>query len=309
MARLNGIDVSLVGLGCNNFGSRCDEEQSAAVVNAALEAGVTFFDTADSYGGTRSEEFLGRALGGRRSEVIVATKFGSRLPDGQGGAHPDYVPRAAEASLRRLGTDWIDLYQLHFPDQDVPVADTMGALDDLVRAGKVRAIGCSNVTSAWLNESFQIAGDKGMTPFSTVQNEFSLLQRRPEKNLLPACVALGAGFLPYFPLASGLLSGKYRQGEPPPPGTRLAGMPADRKASALSDDRLAAVEQLRALAERRGHSLLELAMSWLASRPATLSIIAGATKPEQVKANAAAVGWQLSPEDLAAIDAIVPPPS
>jgi aryl-alcohol dehydrogenase-like predicted oxidoreductase len=300
------MDVSLVGLGCNNFGSRCDEQQSAAVVHAALDAGINLLDTADSYGGGLSEQYLGRALGRRRDEVMIATKFGSPHAEGGGGAHPTYVAQACAGSLRRLGTDYIDLYQLHFPDPKVPIADTLGALDALVQDGKVRAIGCSNFSSAQLQEAEDAAGAGGSTRFTTVQNELSLLQRRPERNVLPLCTTLGLGFLPYFPLASGLLTGKYRRGAPVPAGTRLASAPDERRAAALSDERLDAVEALTKLAEASGHSLLELSFSWLATRPAIMSIIAGATRPEQVLANASAVSWKLTPEELAAIDAIVP---
>ena len=309
MPQIAGKDVSLVGLGCNNFGMRCDEEQSRAVVAAALDEGITLFDTADSYGGTTSEEYLGRALGSHRDEVIVATKFGSPHSGLPGGASPEYVRQAADASLRRLGTDRIDLYQLHFPDANVPLDDTLAALNDLIDDGKVLAIGCSNFTSSLLTDSATIAGDKGWEPFSTVQNEYSLLQRRPDKNLLAACERLGVGFLPYFPLASGLLTGKYRPGEPPPAGTRLAGMPDDRRDGLLNEANLAIVGNLEAFAAARGHTLLELAMSWLAVRPAMLSIIAGATKPDQVKANVAAVGWKLSPEDLVEVDRLAPQPA
>jgi aryl-alcohol dehydrogenase-like predicted oxidoreductase len=298
------MDVSLVGLGCNNFGMKIDEGQAKDVVSAALDAGVTFFDTADSYGGTKSEEYLGRALGSQRQGVVVATKFGSPHSGGSGGAHPDYVRTAVDGSLRRLGTDRIDLYQLHFPDPKVPLVDTLGALGELVEAGKVRAIGCSNFTSSLLTEAAS-AGGNGPR-FASVQNELSLLQRRPERNLLPACEQLGVAFLPYFPLASGLLTGKYRPGEAPPAGTRLAAWPEDRRASVMSEANLAVVARLTEFATSRGRTLLELAMSWLATRPAIASIIAGATTPDQVRSNVAAVGWELTAEDLAEIDAIQP---
>jgi aryl-alcohol dehydrogenase-like predicted oxidoreductase len=307
MPNIAGLDVSLVGLGCNNFGMRCDQAQSTAVVDASLDAGINFFDTADSYGGGRSEEFLGRALGARRDDVVIASKFGSPTADG-GGASPDYVRGAVERSLRRLGTDRIDLYQIHFPDAQVPIGETLGALDELVRAGKVRAIGCSNFNSAQLQEAADAATAAGTARFVSVQNEFSLLQRRPEKNVLAACERLEMGFLPYFPLASGLLTGKYRQGEEAPAGTRIASMPEERRAGVLSDDNLDTIARLQKFATSRGHTLLELAMSWLATRPAMTSIIAGATRPEQVRANAAAVGWRLDASDLAEVDAIVPPP-
>ncbi len=297
--RIGSLHVSAVGLGCNNFGARLDAAATADVVNAALDAGVTFFDTADVYGGTRSEEFLGRALGDRRPEVVVATKFGIRIDDARpGGGRPEYVRRAAEDSLRRLGTDVIDLYQMHRPDPAVPIAETMGALDDLVREGKVREVGCSNVSVE------QIRAARGVPTaahFASVQNEYSLFVRTPEVDgVLAECERDGLGFLPYFPLASGLLSGKYRRGAPPPPDTRLGsgGWGHDR----LTDDNLARVERLTAVAGARGHTVLELAIAWLLARPAVASVIAGATRAEQVRANAAAAAWQLTNEDLAAVE-------
>ena len=237
---------------------------------------------------------------------MIATKFGSPTADGGGGADPAYVVEACERSLRRLGTDYIDLYQLHFPDPNVPIADTLRALDGLAREGKVRAIGCSNFTSAQLQEADDAASAGGSARFVTVQNELSLLQRRPERNVLPACERLGLGFLPYFPLASGLLTGKYHRGQASPEGSRLSDLPPDQRATVLSEDKLAAVERLTKLAESTGHTLLELAFAWLASRPAMTSIIAGATRPEQVRANAAAMNWTLGATELDEIDSIVP---
>jgi aryl-alcohol dehydrogenase-like predicted oxidoreductase len=307
IAGLDGYEISMVGLGCNNFGMRCDEAQSKAVVDASLDVGINLFDTADSYGGGRSEEFLGRALGARRNDVLIATKFGSPTADG-GGAAPEYVHAAVDRSLRRLGTDRIDLYQIHFPDSAVAIEDTLGALDDVVRAGKVRAIGCSNFNSSQLQAAADASAAKGTVGFVTVQNEYSLLQRRPDKNVLAACERLGMGFLPYFPLASGLLTGKYKRGEEAPAGTRLASMPEDRRSGVLTDENLDRVEQLEKFAAARQHTLLELAMSWLAGRPAMTCIIAGATRQEQVRANAAAVSWRLDESELAEIDALVPLP-
>ena len=220
--QIGSLDVSLVGLGCNNFGGRLDEPRSAEVVVAALDAGINFFDTADVYGGTRSEEYLGRALGKRRSEVVVATKFGSALDDHKKGAAPAYVKEALEDSLRRLGTDYVDLYQLHWPDHATPIADTLGALSDLVKEGKVREIGCSNFSVAQLEEA-ETAAAEGAPRFVSVQNEYSLLHREPELGVLEECQKLGIAFIPYFPLMSGLLSGKYRRGEPPSPGRGLPG--------------------------------------------------------------------------------------
>ncbi len=300
--RIGSLEVSVVGLGGNNFGGRLGLEATRAVVHAALEAGITFFDTADVYGGARSEEYLGRALGRRRNDVVIATKFGSALDDRRRGARPEYVLQAAEDSLHRLGTDHIDLYQLHWPDPEVPIADTLDALTGLVRAGKVREIGCSNFSVNQLRAA-ETAARQGSARFVSVQNEYSLLHREPERDVLPECLRLGLAFIPYFPLASGLLTGKYRRGQPPPRGSRLEG-----RGEPLSDRNLAAVESLREFSERRGHTLLELAISWLATQPAVASVIAGATSVDQVKANAAAASWRLTEEELAEVDRIIPPP-
>lgn len=302
--RIGSLSVSEVGLGCNNFGSRLDYQASETVVHAALAAGITFFDTADIYGNTKSEEFLGRALAGRRESVVIATKFGMAVDAERKGAKPAYVARALDDSLRRLGTDRIDLYQLHQPDPDTPITDTLGALHALVRAGKIREIGCSNFSAAQLREADAAAKVIG-TRFVSVQNEYSLLQREPEREVLPACKQLGLAFLPYFPLASGLLTGKYARGVAAPPGTRLsAGWAATRF---LTDERLARVEELSAFARSRGHSILELAMSWLLHHDVVASVIAGASNPEQIKANVAADSWQLTDADVADIDRLVLP--
>jgi aryl-alcohol dehydrogenase-like predicted oxidoreductase len=296
----------MVGLGCNNFGRRLDAAGTAAVVNAALDAGVTFFDTADSYGDGNSEEFLGRALGKRRDEVVVATKFGSQVK-GQGkGASPAYIRQAAEASLRRLGTDRIDLYQLHVPDPSVPIAETLGALGELVQAGKVREIGCSNFTAEQLREA-QASVRPGAAKFVSVQNEYSLVHREPEREVLPECERQGLAFLPYFPLASGLLTGKYRRGKPAPPGSRIS--EGGHYTKLLSEQNMAVVEELIQFAESRGHTILELAISWLLARPVVASVIAGATKPEQVRDNVAAAGWRLSEAELAEVDAVTSQPA
>lgn len=301
---IGSLEVSLVGLGCNNFGKRLDYERTLAVVDAALDAGINFFDTADIYGGTRSEEFLGRALQGRRDRVVLATKFGMRIDDQRQGAKPDYVRRAVEDSLRRLSTDRIDLYQLHGPDAETPIAETLAALDELVQSGKVREIGCSNFSVAQLRGAETAVRD-GAARFVSVQNEFSLLHRDPEQDVLPECERLGLAFLPYFPLASGMLTGKYRQGRPLPEKTRLTS--DERTASRFLNDRNQEIaEALARFAEARGHTLLELAFSWLAGHGAVASVIAGATSPEQIRANAAAVSWRLTPEDLAEIDRIAP---
>ena len=295
MRTIGSLEVSVAGLGCNNFGSRIDEAASRAVVDAALDAGVNFFDTADLYGGGASEEHLGRALQGRRTQAVVATKFGMLPPpEGLTGGHPDWVARAADESLRRLGMDHVDLYWMHQPDSETPVGDTLEALDRLIRAGKVLEIGCSNFSAAQLDEAAAAAAERGVRPFVTVQNEYSLVHREPEAEVLPACARLGFSFVPYFPLASGLLTGKYARGAAPPPGSRLAKWPADRVGRLLNDDRFAVVEALAALAERHGHTLHELALSWLAANPLVPSIIAGATSPEQVRANASATtAWQV----------------
>ena len=284
----------MVGLGCNNFGRRVDAEGTAKVVHAAMDAGINFFDTADTYGGTKSEEFLAAALGKKRKDVIIATKFGSEIDENRKGARPEYVKAAAEDSLRRLKTDRIDLYQLHKPDPTVPIADTLGALDDLVKEGKVREIGCSNFTVEMLYEA-DAAVKPGAARFVSVQNEYSLLHRAPKRDVLPECAARDMAFLPYFPLANGLLTGKYRKGQAPPPGSRLA---SGWNEKLLTEENLTIVENLIEFAEQRGHTLLELAFSWLRSRPAVASIIAGATTAEQVRANAAAVNWQISESDL-----------
>jgi aryl-alcohol dehydrogenase-like predicted oxidoreductase len=298
MRSLGSLRVSVVGLGCNNFGMRIDSAAADRVVHAALDAGITFFDTADIYGGTKSEEFLGRALARRRDRAIVATKFGMKEDDQRRGARPEYVRRAAEDSLKRLGTDYIDLYQLHQPDRDVPVADTLGALDDLVQAGKVKEIGCSNFSAEQLDAAAQSPAP-GAARFVSVQNEYSLLHRDPEAGVLPACERLGMAFVPYFPLASGLLTGKYRPGQPPPQDSRLS---LAWTARFTTEKNIRITEALKDFAARRRHTLLELAVSWLASHPRVVSVIAGATSPEQVVANAAAVNWPLNREELADID-------
>jgi len=298
--KIGGLEVSLTGLGCNNFGWRIDAAQSRRVVDAALEAGINFFDTADIYDQGKSEEFLGRALAGRRLQAVVATKFGMKFDDQRHGARRGYVFQAAEDSLRRLGTDYIDLYQLHQPDPQTPIAETLEALDQLVRAGKVREIGCSNFSAAQIREAHEAAGARAH--FVSVQNQYSLFHREPEAEVLPECRRLGVAFLPYFPLANGLLTGKYRRGQPLPKGSRGE---AGWGPKIFTDDNLARVERLLDFAASRGHSLLELAFSWLAAQPAVASVIAGATSPEQVRANAAAPVWKPSPDDLREIDALL----
>jgi aryl-alcohol dehydrogenase-like predicted oxidoreductase len=306
--RVGSLDVTLVGLGCNNFGMRIDEEQSAAVVHAALDAGINLFDTADVYGGTRSEQFLCRALGRRRDEVLIATKFVAPIDDdpSHAGASARWVTEAVEGSLRRLGTDRIDLYQQHGPDPNVPIEETLGALYRLVQAGKVREIGNSNFSGEQVDEAETVAESNGFARFASAQNHFNLLHREPLTDVVPACVRHGLGVLPYFPLASGLLTGKYRRGEPPPDGTRLSMLPEERASKVMSDRNFDAVDRLTEFAADRDHTILDLAFAWLAWQPAMASIIAGATKPEQVDANVAAVDWKLSEEDLAELDELLP---
>lgn len=299
--KVGSLQVSVVGLGCNNFGWRIDAEASAKVIDTAIESGVTFFDTADRYGKGQSEDFLGRALGKRRDQIILATKFGMEMEKGQQGASPKYVREAVDASLRRLRTDRIDLYQLHQPDPKTPITDTLGALDELVRAGKVREIGCSNFSVAQIREATDAS--QGRAQFVSVQNEFSLFHREPETNgVLPECERRRLAFLPYFPLASGLLTGKYREGKKLPEGSRAADGWGPK---VFTEQNLAIVELLIEFAESKGHTILELAFSWLLSHKPVASVIAGASKPEQVRANAKAADWQLAADDLAQIDAIM----
>jgi aryl-alcohol dehydrogenase-like predicted oxidoreductase len=307
---IGSLKVSLVGLGCNNFGMRMDEERSAAVVHAALDAGITLFDTADSYGGTRSEEFLGRALAGHlaghRDEVVVATKFASPLGEpGHGGASARWIAQAAEDSLRRLGTDHIDLYQQHFPDDSVPVEETLGALNELVTAGKVRQIGNSNFSGEQIAAADAVSRENGWARFVSAQNQLSLISTGARHRVIPACEEHGLALLPYFPLGSGLLTGKYRRDAAPPAGTRLSMLPEERAAQMLSEQNFDRVDALTAYAGGRGHTILELAFAWLAALPTLASVIAGATSAEQIAANVAAVDWQLSGDELAEVDAIL----
>ena len=289
----SGLRVSRVGLGCNNFGGRIGLEETRAVVDAAIEAGVTFFDTAESYGsGGDGERFLGEALEGRRDQVVLATKFGWGQASGDGSAAN--IRRAIDGSLDRLRTDVVDLYYLHKPDPATPIDETLGALDELVRNGKVRALGCSNFSAEQLAEADRVARELGTTRFTVLQNHYSLLTRDDDDDVLPLCRELGVAYIPYFPLASGLLTGKYRRGEPAPEGARLAGRE-------IEDERFDRVEAYATFAAERGHTLHELAICALASIPGVGSVIAGATKPEQVRANAAAASWRLTEDELEAL--------
>jgi aryl-alcohol dehydrogenase-like predicted oxidoreductase len=306
--RLGGLEVSAVGLGCNNFGRRVDLHGTRAVVAGALDAGVNFLDTADVYGGQGgSETLLGEVLSGRRDQVVLASKFGMDMGANGPSARPrgsrKYIREAVDGSLRRLQTDVIDLYQYHRPDGETPVEETLHALDELVREGKVRYIGCSNFTAAELDEAAGAAHENGFASFVSLQNEYSLLKRDIEADVVPECEQVGAGVLPYFPLASGLLTGKYRRGEPAPEGTRLQGRP--QIADDETFDRLEAAERF---ARERGVELLDVAIAGLAAQPIVVSVIAGATKPEQVRGNAAALRWAPSPADLEELDSIFPTP-
>lgn len=308
----SGLQVSVVGLGCMNFGMMNDEAQSAAIVHRALELGVNFFDTADVYGNRgSSERYLGKALGARRAEVIVATKFAGPMSAEQvwmQGGSRRWIMQAVEGSLRRLGTDYIDLYQMHRADDAVPIEETLRALDDLVRQGKVRYVGCSNFAAWQISEAAWTARVHHLNPFISAQNRYSLLTRELEKELVPAASAHGLGIIPYFPLESGLLSGKYRPGQEPPAGSRLAKWGQWASGAFASPDKLEKVGALFGLCERHGHTLLQLAMGWLASRPSVSSVIAGVTTVAQIEQNVAAADWRGSPEELAEVDRICPPP-
>jgi aryl-alcohol dehydrogenase-like predicted oxidoreductase len=305
---LGELSVSAVGLGCNNFGRRVDLDGTRAVADAALDAGVNFLDTADVYGDQGgSETLLGEVLRGRRDDVVLATKFGMDMGANGPSARPRgsraYIREAVEDSLRRLQTDVIDLYQYHRPDGETPIEETLGALDELVKEGKVRFIGCSNFTASELDEAAGAARENGFANFVSLQNEYSLLKRDIEAEVVPECEQLGVAVLPYFPLASGLLTGKYRRGHAAPEGTRLQGR--SQIADDATFDRLEAAERF---ARERGIELLDVAIAGLAAQPMVASVIAGATKPEQVRANAAALRWEPSPADLIELDSIFPTP-
>jgi aryl-alcohol dehydrogenase-like predicted oxidoreductase len=304
----SGLKVSVVGLGTNNFGGRTDESASQKVIDAALDAGVNLFDTADVYSRGKSEEIIGRGIKGRRDAIVLATKFRGPMGEGpnQQGGSRRYLLEAVEASLRRLQTDYIDLYQMHSPDPETPIEETLGALHDLVQAGKVRYIGTSNFQGWQIVDAAWVAHEHHWNPFISAQNHYSLLERGVEAEVIAACARFGVGMLPYFPLASGLLTGKYRRGEAAPPGTRLAASP--RASQLLSDAKFDLVERLERFASERGISILHVAIGGLAAQPQVASVIAGATKPEQISANVEAGSWKPTADDLAELDRLSPPP-
>ena len=301
------LSVSVVGLGCNNFGGRIDADRTRAVVDAAIDAGIDYFDTAESYGDGASEELLGRALGRRRSDVVIATKWGhtSSLRDGERGGDPAVIRRRLDASLRRLGTEYVDHYQLHRPDTDTPVAEILGCLAELRDEGKIREIGCTHFTAEQLLDAHRVAAESALPAWPSVQNHYSVLTRDPEHDgVFDACEQLGVAFVPYFPLESGLLTGKYRLGEERPAGARLTAW-GDRADQFIDDERLRIVERLLEWTAERDRSLLDLALSWHTSHPRVATVIAGATSPDQVRANVAAAGWSLTDDERAQVDTIV----
>jgi len=302
----SNLEVSKVGIGCNNFGLRADPAQTRAVVDRAIELGITLFDTADRYGqpsGT-SELYLGQALGVRRKHIVLASKFGNAMDDSGSmqGASRRYIRIAVEASLKRLNTDWIDLYQLHRPDTETPIEETLGALEDLVREGKIRHAGCSQFSAAQIRESSQAAKKAGIEGLVSGQNHYNLIKRDMEHDFIPALRECEISFIPFYPLAGGLLTGKYRR-DAAPEGSRFA-MPREQEKRALSANPWPVLEQLEKFCVARGRTMLELAVNWLLSRPGVASVIAGATKPAQVEANVNAVGWDLSERDIAELDRI-----
>jgi aryl-alcohol dehydrogenase-like predicted oxidoreductase len=313
------LSVSVVGMGCNQLGTTCDQEMTSRIVGEAIDAGVTYFDTADEYGQNYadptdergwglSEELLGQALKSRRDEVVIATKFGIH-PHGdssRGGASARWIEVAVEDSLRRLGTDRIDLYQLHFPDPTVPIEETLGALDRLVQVGKIREIGVCNFSGEALDEAANVANKLGLRPFASVQSPLNVIQRASLDDVMPACERLGIAFIPYYPLASGMLTGKYGRNQRPSAGTRLTDqLTPEAQARVFSDRTFDRLEALEAFATARGHTLLELAFAWLLGHPAVATVIAGAAKPGQVSANAGAVGWQLTAKELTEVTDVV----
>ena len=302
----SGLQVSTVGLGTNNFGGRVDEERSTQVVRQAIEEGINFLDTANIYGRGLSEERIGKAINGIRSQVLIATKVSGSMGDGPNtkGNSRHHIMQQVEDSLHRLQTDYIDLYQIHFPDPSTPIEETLRALDDLVRQGKARYIGCSNFTAWQMCEAIWTSKALNLTSFVSAQPEYSLLNRSVEHELVPFCHTYGIGILPYFPLASGFLTGKYRQGEAVPEGTRLASN-ARAQERAFTDKNFALLGKLENFAEKRGHPIVELAIAWLLGNSSVSSVIAGATRPEQVTANARASDWHLTKEDMEEIAGIL----
>ena len=301
------LQVSVVGIGCNNFGRRLDAAAAARVVHAALDEGITFFDTADLYGTGQSEEMLGAALAGRRGDAVIASKFGMDMGvEGHSGASRRWIRIAVEDSLRRLGTDWIDLYQLHTPDPATPIEETLETLTELVSEGKIRCAGSSNLAGWQIADADWIARSRGMTRFVTAQNAYSLLDRAVEDEVIPACARFEVGMIPYSPLANGLLTGKHRRGQAPAPGTRLATVPGANATRWLTDRNFDIVEALEQFANERGVSILDVAIGGLAAQPQVVSVIAGAMSPEQVQANAGAGRWRPSAADLEELDRIAP---
>ncbi|MCH8190973.1 MAG: aldo/keto reductase [Chloroflexi bacterium] len=302
----SGLEVSVLGLGTNNFGSRCDEETTARVLDQALDLGVTFIDTANIYSGTKSEEFIGKALRGKRDKFVLGTKFamgGGTEPNSRGGSRK-HIMDQIDKSLRRLDTDYVDLYQIHIADPGTPIEETLRALDDLVRQGKVRYIGCSNFAAWQVSEAVWTSRTLNLTSFVSVQPYYNLLKRDIEKELVPFCKKYDVGIVPFFPLESGLLTGKYRQGEPAPKGSRMD--TTTMFSRVLNEGNFRTVAALERFAQERDHTVGELAIAWLLANPTVSSVIAGATKPEQVVANAKAVDWELSDDDLKEIDKIAP---
>ena len=303
-----GLQVSAVGLGCNNIGRQVDQEGANAIINKCVEMGITLFDGADVYGAQpgRGEEVLGAALKPHRRNVVLATKGSGRMGEGPywSGASRRYLMDALDASLKRLGTDYVDLYQVHFPDPSTPIDETLRALQDMVASGRVRYVGCSNYSVAQLSEAAVVAQREGLPMFASAQNRYNLLERDMRRDFVPLCERLGIGVLPFYPLASGLLTGKYRAGEPPPPGTRLTSG-IHFYAGVLDNADYVTIGKLTDFAAERGHSILELAIGWLASQPAIGSVITGATKVEQIEANAKAGDWRLTPDEMQQIDELV----
>lgn len=306
--RIGILEVSAVGLGCNNFGMTIDADATRAVVDAAIDAGITYFDTAESYGNGESEQFLGRALAGRRDQVLVATKWGftARPDEGKRCGRPEHVRASLDASLQRLGMEHVDHYQLHRPDPDTPIAETLGALDELRQAGKIREIGCTGFSAAQLAEAAEAGAEAGIAAFPSVQNHYSLLTRTPEiDGVLALCAEAGIAFVPYFPLESGLLTGKYKAGAAIPENSRFGRWGEKRSKAFIDDEKLALVARLELWATQRGHSILELAMSYLASNPTVSTVIAGCTTPEQVRTNVAAARWAMTEEERAEVRALL----